>query len=72
MKFQLTRHMATKISAKIREPGKARLDAMKASYPLDRLDTILQPRGAGVRFIEVVVSLAIRKFEHRRLKLAPR
>ena len=31
-----------------------------------RLHTILPPRGAGVRFLEVVVALAIREFEHER------
>ena len=33
---------------------------------------ILQLRGAGVRFLEVVVALAIREFEHRRPKLTSR
>ena len=37
-----------------------------------RLYTILQPRGAGVRFLEVVVALRIREFEHRRPKLTSR
>ena len=31
-----------------------------------RLHTILPARGAGVRFLEVVVTLAIREFEHER------
>ena len=31
-----------------------------------RLNTILPARGAGVRFLEVVVTLAIREFEHER------
>ena len=35
-----------------------------------RLQTILQPRGAGVRFLEVVVALAIK--EQRRPKLTSR
>ena len=30
---------------------------------------ILKPRGAGVRFLEVVVALAIKEFEQRRPKL---
>ena len=33
---------------------------------------ILQLRGAGVRFLEVAVALAIREFEHRRPKLTSR
>ena len=37
-----------------------------------RLHTILPPRGAGVRFLEVVVTLAIREFEHGRPKLTSR
>ena len=37
-----------------------------------RLHTILQPRGAEVRFLEVVVALAIMKFEQRRSKLTSR
>ena len=37
-----------------------------------RLHAILQPRGAGVRFLEVVVALAICEFQHRRLKLTSR
>ena len=37
-----------------------------------RLHTILQPRGAGVRFLEVVVALAIKEFEQRRPKLTSR
>ena len=37
-----------------------------------RLHTILLPRGAGVRFLEVVIALAIREFEHRRPKLVSR
>ena len=36
------------------------------------LHTILRTRGAGVRFIKVVVALAIRKFEQRRPKLTSR
>ena len=36
------------------------------------LHTILPPRGAGVRFLEVVIALAIRQFEHRRPKLTSR
>ena len=37
-----------------------------------RLHAILQPRGAGVRVLEVVVALAIKEFEHRRPKLTSR
>ena len=37
-----------------------------------RLHTILLPRGARVRFLEVVIALAIRKFEHKRPKLRSR
>ena len=37
-----------------------------------RLHAILQPRGAGVRFLEVVVALSIREFEHWRPKLTSR
>ena len=37
-----------------------------------RLHAILQPRGAGVRFLEVVVALAIKEFEQRRPKLTSR
>ena len=37
-----------------------------------RLHTILPPRGARVRFLEVVIALAIRQFEHRRPKLTSR
>ena len=33
---------------------------------------ILQPRGAGVRFLEVVVALAIKEFEQRRPKFTSR
>ena len=36
------------------------------------LHAILQPRGAGVRFLEVVVALAIKEFEQRRPKLTSR
>ena len=36
------------------------------------LHTILQPRGAGVRFLEVVVALVIKEFEQRRPKLTSR
>ena len=36
------------------------------------LHTILQPRGAGVRFLEAVVALAIKEFEQRRPKLTSR
>ena len=32
------------------------------------LHTILPPRGAGVRFLEVVVALAIREFEYEHPK----
>ena len=37
-----------------------------------RLHTILQPRGAGGRFFEVVVALAVKEFEQRRTKLTSR
>ena len=37
-----------------------------------RLHTILQPRGAEVRFLEVVVALEIKEFEQRRPKLTSR
>ena len=37
-----------------------------------RLHIILLPRGARVRFLEVVIALAIREFEHRRPKLTSR
>ena len=33
---------------------------------------ILQPQGTGVRFLEVVVALAIKEFEQRRTKLTSR
>ena len=33
---------------------------------------ILQPQGTGVRFLEVVVALAIKEFEQRRPKLTSR
>ena len=33
------------------------------------LHTILQPRGAGVRFLEAVVALAMKEFELSRSKL---
>ena len=33
---------------------------------------MLKPRGAGVRFLEVVVALAIKEFEQRRPKLTSR
>ena len=36
------------------------------------LHAILQPRGAGVRFHEVVFTLAIKEFEQRRPKLTSR
>ena len=36
------------------------------------LHTILPPRGAGVRFLEVVVALAIREFEQRLPKFTSR
>ena len=34
-----------------------------------RLHTIVQPRGADVRFLEVVVALEIKEFGQRRPKL---
>ena len=37
-----------------------------------RLHAILQPQGAGVRFLEVVVVLAIKEFEQRRPKFTSR
>ena len=37
-----------------------------------RLHAILQPRGAGVRFLEVVVTLAVKEFEQSRPKLTSR
>ena len=37
-----------------------------------RKHAILQPRGAEVRFLEVVVALAIKEFEQRRPKLTSR
>ena len=37
-----------------------------------RLYAILQPRGAGVRFLEVAVALAIKEFEQWRPKLTSR
>ena len=37
-----------------------------------RLHTILQPRVANVRFLEVVVALEIKEFEQRRPKLTSR
>ena len=37
-----------------------------------RLHAILQPRGAGVRFLEVVVALAIKEFEQKRPTLTYR
>ena len=37
-----------------------------------RLHVILQPRGAGVRFLEVVVTLAIKELEQRHPKLTSR
>ena len=37
-----------------------------------RLHAVLQPQGAGVRFLKVVVALAIREFERRRSKLTSR
>ena len=37
-----------------------------------RLHAILLPRGAGVRFLEVVVALASKEFEQRRPKLTSR
>ena len=37
-----------------------------------RLHAILQPRGAGVRFLEVVVALAIKEFEQKRPTLTSR
>ena len=37
-----------------------------------RLHTILQPRVADVRFLEVVVALEIKEFEQRRPKLTSR
>ena len=37
-----------------------------------RLHTILQPRGAEVRFLAVVVALEIKEFEQRRPKLSSR
>ena len=46
---------------------------MEVSKNKTRLHAIkLQPRGAGVRFLEVVVALAIREFEQRRPKLTSR
>ena len=37
-----------------------------------RLHAILQPQGAGVEFLEVVVALAIKEFAQRRPKLTSR
>ena len=37
-----------------------------------RLHAIFQPRGAEVRFLEVVVALEIKEFEQRRPKLTSR
>ena len=37
-----------------------------------RKHAILQPRGAEVRFLEVVVALAVKEFEQRRPKLTSR
>ena len=37
-----------------------------------RLHAVLQPRGAGVRFLKVVVALAISEFERTRSKLTSR
>ena len=37
-----------------------------------RLHTILQPRGSGVRFLEVDIALAIKELEQRRPKLTSR
>ena len=37
-----------------------------------RLHAILQPRGAGVKFLEVVVALAIKESEQRCPKLTSR
>ena len=37
-----------------------------------RLHAILQPQGAGVGFLEVVVALAIKEFAQRRPKLTSR
>ena len=45
---------------------------MEVSKNKTRLHAILQPRGAGVRFLEVVVALAIKEFEQRRPKLTSR
>ena len=45
---------------------------MEVSKNKTLLHAILQPRGAGVRFLEVVVALAIREFEQRRPKLTSR
>ena len=45
---------------------------MEVSKNKTRLHAILQPRGAGLRFLEVVVALAIREFEQRRPKLTSR
>ena len=36
------------------------------------LHAILQPRGTGLRFLEVVVALAIKDFEQRRPKFTSR
>ena len=45
---------------------------MEVSKNKTRLHAILQPRDAEMRFLEVVVALAIREFEHRRPKLTSR
>ena len=45
---------------------------MQVSKNKTRLHAILQPRDAEMRFLEVVVALAIREFEQRRPKLTSR
>ena len=45
---------------------------MEVSKNKTRLHAILQPRDAEMRFLEVVVALAIREFEQRRPKLTSR
>ena len=49
-----------------------RLPAWPWSKNKTRLHAILLPRGAGVRFLEVVVALAIKEFVQRRPKLTSR
>ena len=59
----------TRVRARFHGDGDHRLAVVEKKK---RLHTILQPRGADVRFLEVVFAFEIKEFEKRRPKLTSR